>query len=283
MSRFSWKKLLISSCLVFSLVVGMVFVFRFHGDENENANVSKNADTPLVPNTQPDSGNGKIFSRSEMRAIIEGFGEPSEEDIKVFQKDERYALVMSDLSSLGVSESVRSDFLNFAYRFWFRQEKLSEKEEFGEIDMDGFTFGFSILVEDRYKFLQEKLTDDQYLSYEGQKKSDFRSEFPEFSSSTNGYSDITATFPAIRNGEHPEVQSPEDLYKVVPKEAIEKIKAGEKERSRIQREAVRAFRLEKISKEEYEKQVEASTQAMRDAINGAVTTEQEVFLFGYEF
>lgn len=279
----SGKKFSIVACLTLSLVGGMVFVFRFYGDEGENANSLNNANTPSTPPIHTDSGNEKVYSRSEMRAMIERFGEPSEEDIKVFQKDERYALVISDLSSLGVSESVRSDFLNFAYKFWFRQEKLSEKEEFGEIDMDGFAFGFSILVEDRYKFLQEKLTDDQYLSYEGQKKSEFRSEFPEFSSSTNGYSDITATFPAIRNGEHPEIQSPEDLFKVVPKEAIEKIKAGEKERSRIQREAVRAFRLEKISEEEYEKQVEASTQAMRDAINGAVTTEQEIFLFGYEF
>ena len=280
---FSWKKRLLVAFFTVSLAVGMFFVFRFYSDRNENANVSKNADTPLVSQMQSDFGNGKVFSRSEMRAIIEGFGEPSEEDIKVLQKDERYALVMSDLSSLGVSESVRSDFLNFLYSFWFQQEKLGEKEESGEINMDGFDFGLGILVEDYSKFLQEKLTDDQYLSYEGQRKPDFRSEFPGFSSSTNGYSKITSIFPTIRNGEHPEIQSAEDLYKVVPKEAIEKIIAGTRKRSKIQREAVRAFRLEQISEEEYEKQIEASTQAMRDAIDGAVTPEQEIFLFGYEF
>lgn len=283
MLMFSWKKFLIVACFIVSLVAGMFFVFRFYSDKNENANVSKNTDMPTASQTHTDFGSEKVYSRSEMRAMIEGFGEPSEEDIKVFQKDERYAVVMSDLSSLGVSESVRRDFLNFLYSFWFRQEKLGEKEESGEIDMDGFDFGLGILVEGYSEFLQEKLTDDQYLSYEGQRKSDFRAEFPEFSSSTNGYSKITSIFPTIRNGEHPEIQSSEDLYKVVPKEAIEKIIAGTRERSKIQREAVRAFRLEKISEEEYEKQVEASTQAMRDAINGAVTPEQEMFLFGYEF
>ncbi len=283
MSRFSWKKLLISSCLVFSLVAGMVFVFRFYSDKNEDANVSKNTDTPLVPQTQSDSGNGKVFSRSEMRAIIEGFGEPSEEDIKVFQKDERYKSTLDDLRRARVSEEVQDRFLAFMLLLWFRQDALGQKYDRSEIDMDGFNFGLSFLVEGMIQFWKENLTDEQYISYTGEKKSDMATSLSEESESTNGYSDITAIFPVIRNGEHPEIQSPEDLYKVVPKESIEKIKAGEKERSRIQREAIRAFRLEKISKEEYEKQIEASTQAMRDAINNAVTPEQEIYLFGYEF
>lgn len=285
MLMFSWKKLLISSCLVFSLVAGMVFVFRFYSDKNEGANVSKNADTSLVPQAQSDSGNGKVFSRSEMRAIIEGFGEPSEEDIKVFQKDERYHGFLKMLEPLegSISKETKNALIQNSYSLWFRQERLNEKEESGEIDMDGFIFGLSIIIELSDNFERDRLSDEQYMALMGVAKGELLSPLSQFSESTNGYSKITSLFPAIRNGEHPEIRSAEDLYRVVPKEAIEKIIVGSRERLRIQREAVRAFRLEKISEEEYEKRVEASTQAMRDAINDAVTPEQEVFLFGYEF
>lgn len=284
MLKLSWKKVAVSIGLTAFAVVGIVFVSRFYPNKNADTSLFNKTDSPSAQ-VRTDSGDEKVFSRSEMQAIIEGFEVPSEEDIRVFQKDERYSGFLELLKPLegGISQETKNALIQNSYLLWFRQERLIEKENFGEINMDGFTFGLNMIVKMYNDPLVERLTDEQYTALMGQSKTDLTFDIPDFSDSTRGYSEITSIFPAIRNGEHPEIQSAEDLYKVVPKEAIEKIIAGTRERSKIQREAVRAFRLEKISEKEYEKQIEASTQVMRDAINSAVTPEQEMFLFGYEF
>lgn len=277
MMQSSWKKIVVVTGLIAFVGMGFVFVSRLY--ENKN----KDSDSPSIQ-VSTNSGEEKVFSRSEMRAMLEGFGEPSEEDIRVFQKDERYGIVLDDLSQFkeNILQEKKNLILWHSYLLWFRKENLGEFYDTGKINMDGFLFGSNVILEMYDNAVRSQLSDDQYLAFMGMTKND-PLFLPQFSESTHGYSDITSIFPAIRNGEHPEIQSSEDLYKVIPKETIEKIKVGEKERSRIQRKAVRAFRLGKISEEEYEKQIEASTQAMRDAIKSAVTPEQEMFLFGYEF
>ncbi len=282
---FFWKKFLIIACLTAFLASGMFFLFRFYGDKNETSDSLEHTNVYSAAPIHTDSGSEKVFSRNEMRAMIEGFGEPSGEDIKVFQKDERYHGYLKMLESLNgsIAQETKDALMQRAYLLWFQQERLLEKEESGEIDMDGFDFGMGVIVELDDNFTREQLSDEEYRSLMGVAKDELHPLWSEFSRSTKGYSKITSIFPTIRNGEHPEIQSSEDLYKVVPKEAIEKIIAGTRERSKIQREAVRAFRLEQISEKEYERQIEASTQAMRGAINNAVTPEQEIYLFGYEF
>jgi hypothetical protein len=106
--------------------------------------------------------------------------------------------------------------------------------------------------------------------------------FPEKSDSTNGFAAIVSLFPPIRNGKYPEIQSAEDVYRRVPRSAIEKISLGSKERLRIQQEAIRDLRLERISKEVYKKRLEEGAKIMRDTVKTAVTPEQEEFLFGDE-
>lgn len=278
MLKFSWKKIVIAMVLAAFAGVGFVFVSRFYVDKGEDAD-------SLSIQVPTNSGKEKVFSRSEMRAMIEGFGEPSEEDIQVFQKDPRYADFLESLKKFDtkVSKETLNSLLRDIYLMWFRQEHLNIEYEFGRIDMDGFSLGLNILVKMRDDSAKEKLTDEQYFIFMGEEKSNIHIHIPDVSESTYGYSDILAIFPAIRNGEHPEIRSSADLYGVISKESIEKIKSGSKKMLRFQRESTRAFRLGKISQEEYDKQLDAATQAMRDAIKSAVTPEQEMFLFGYEF
>lgn len=220
-----------------------------------------------------------------MQSVIEGFGVPSEEDIRVFQEDPRYEAFSRTLENSKeiISQEVRNELMQNAYLSWFQQDSLNQKYESGELSMDGFTFGLNVIIKIGDDFVKEKLTNEQYFTLMGQSKADLAFDVPDFSDSTHGYSEITSLFPAIRNGEHPEIQSAEDLYKVVPKEAIEKIKVGSRERLRIQRESTRAFRLGKILQKEYDEQTDVSYRVMRDAIKSAVTPKQEIFLFGYEF
>jgi hypothetical protein len=160
---------------------------------------------------------------------------------------------------------------------------LVAKYESGEIDMDTYLLGLNMIMKIDSDFIKKELTDEQYLILMGETKSATKFELDERNLTSGNYSEISSLFPAIRNGEHPEIQSAEDLYKIVSKEAIEKIIAGDRERLRINRESTRAFRLGKITKEEYDKQLDAAIHSMRDAIDASVTPEQQIYLFGYEF
>lgn len=284
MTKSSWKKVAASVGLAVFFVAGIVFVSRFYMNKDKNTVLLNNANSPSIQ-IHTNSEEEKVFSRSEMQSVIEGFGVPSEEDIRVFQEDPRYEAFSRTLENSKeiISQEVRNELMQNAYLSWFQQDSLNQKYESGELSMDGFTFGLNVIIKIGDDFVKEKLTNEQYFTLMGQSKADLAFDVPDFSDSTHGYSEITSLFPAIRNGEHPEIQSAEDLYKVVPKEAIEKIKVGSRERLRIQRESTRAFRLGKILQKEYDEQTDVSYRVMRDAIKSAVTPKQEIFLFGYEF
>ena len=270
-----------------SIVAGMLFIVGIlafkqtsYLDEKKMANVPQNSKETLL---QRDTLSlGEVYTRDEMRQMIEGFGQPDEEDIIFYKKDERYGFVLDKLQQADVSEEMRDRFLAFMLLFWFRQDVLGDKYNQGEIDMDGHDFGLSVLVEGMFLFSKENLTDEQYLLYEGEKKSDTVASFPEKSDSTNGFAAIVSLFPPIRNGKYPEIQSAEDVYRRVPRSAIEKISIGSKERLRIQQEAIRDLRLERISREVYKNRLEEGAKIMRDTVKTTVTPKQEEFLFGDE-
>ncbi len=225
----SLRKIFIASIVAGVLVVVGILVFKdvpLFG-EKRMPDIIQNDERPLP---QRDTLSlGEVYTRDEMRQMIEGFGQPGEEDILFYKKDERYGFVFDKLQQAGVSEEVRDRFLAFMLLFWFRQDVLSDKYNRSEIDMDGHGFGLSVLVESMLLFSKENLTDEQYLLYEGERKSHTVTSFPEKSDSTNGFAAIISLFPPIRNGKYPEIQSAEDVYRRVPRSAIEKISLGSKE------------------------------------------------------
>ncbi len=287
MLTLSWKKLSIEICLIAVLVAAVVLVlendFFWSRDVTPlHSATLKDVQTEVSPVDQ------KVLAQtqSSILVMLEGFGTPGEDDIRVFQEDPRFLAFSSSLmGKLGgtLPEGTMKALMDSARLAWFRQDMLTKKYESGEINMDTFTLGLSMIMKIDSDFVKTELTDEQYFTRIGEPKSDTDFELEESNPTSGNYSEIASLFPAIRNGEHPEIQSAEDLYKVIPKEAIEKIAAGDRERLRVNRESTRAFRLGKISQEEYDKQLDVATQAMRDAIKSAVKPKQEVFLFGYEF
>lgn len=283
----SWKNLSIGICFIAVLATATVFVFGNVFFQNREMTSSHDTTSKDVQTEAP-SVDQKVLTQAQndMLIMLDGFGTPGEEDIRVFQKDPRSLEFSSSLTGkLGgtLPEEMMNALMDSARLAWFRQDMLAKKYESGEINMDTFTLGLSMIVKIDGDFVKKELTDEQYFTLMGEPKSATDFELEDSNPISGNYSEITSLFPAIRNGEHSEIQSSEDLYKVVPKEAIEKIAAGDRERLRINRESTRAFRLGKISREEYDKQLDVATQTMRDAIKAAVTPEQEVFLFGYEF
>lgn len=285
MFNFSGKKLLGGISFVVIFMMAVVFIFKSEFFQGGNAvlpiAVSKNSRVEVPPIDR----NTLTQDQINMLAMLEGFGTPDEEDIRILEKDSRALTFSASLKKLEgtLSKEMMHNLMKSALLAWFRQDVLTLKYESGEINMETFTFGLSMIVKIDGDFVKKELTDEQYFALMGESKSATNFELTGSVPMDGDYSEIISLFPALRNGEHPEIQSAEDLYKVIPREAIERITTGDKERLRINRESTRAFRLGKISQEEYDKQLEGATQILRDAINDAVTTEQEIFLFGYKF
>lgn len=226
----------------------------------------------------------EVLSQEEMRAIIEKFGKPTKEALRWIMNDRRHAEFLADLDAKfgeGLSKETREALLESARLLWFRHDMLDQMHDAGKINMDSYQLGLRELLRADKEVLGKVLSDEEYMTLTGETKAD-RSFEPEGTPvSSQGYSDMTSLFPALRNGERTEVSSSADVYKVVPREKVNEVIRINRERSRLQRENYQSFLAGDIPEEEFESRNTRIRQEASDRIDIVITPEQELFLYGH--
>ncbi len=224
-----------------------------------------------------------VFSQEEMRLMIEGFGKPTKEALRWIVNDRRHAEFLADLDAkLGesLSKEAREAILESARLLWFRQDMLDQMHDAGVINMDSYQLGLRELLRSDKEALVRILSDEEYMTLMGESKADRSFEPEGIPISSQGYSDMTSLFPALRNGERAEVSSSADVYKVVPREKVDEVIRINREWSRLQRENYHAFLAGDISEMEFELNDTRIKEEESVKIDAVITPEQELFLYG---
>lgn len=226
----------------------------------------------------------EVLSQEEMRVMIEKFGKPTKEALRWIVNDRRHAEFLADLDAKfgeNLSKETREALLESARLLWFQKDMLDQAHDAGTITMDSYEIGLREQFRLYKEVLEKTLSDEEYMTLMGETKTD-RSFEPEGTPvSTEGYSDMTSLFPALRNGERTEVSSSADVYKVVPREKVNEVIRINREWSRLQRENYHAFLAGDISETEFESNDVRIQREGRDKVDAVLTPEQELFLYGH--
>lgn len=226
----------------------------------------------------------EVLSQEEMRRMIEKFGKPTKEALRWIMNDRRHAEFLADLDAKfgeSLSKETREALLESARLLWFQKDMLDQVHDVGTINMDSYQLGLRELLRADKEALGKILSDEEYMTLMGESKADSSFEPEGAPISTEGYSDMTSLFPALRNGERAEVSSSADVYKVVPREKINDVLRINRERSRLQRENYQSFLAGDIPEGEFESRNTRIRQEASDRIDAVLTPEQELFLYGH--
>lgn len=223
------------------------------------------------------------LSREEIRSMIEGFGSPSERDLRWIVKDSRHQEFLDAITESlgdGISEEAVQEMIGSARLMWFRMDMLNRKQDMGEIDMDVYLLGLREIARMDNDVVASLLNDEQYVKLMGSRKDEvsFNSHYDTVS--TEGFSEATSVFTAIRNGEHPEVRSMEDLYGTVPRDVVETVMRASREHSFWQREIQHAYLAGDISEQQLRSWMDIARQEVVVRIEEVLDPEQEMFLYG---
>ncbi len=224
-----------------------------------------------------------VLSQEEMRLMIEKFGKPTKEALRWIMNDRRHAEFLADLDAKfgeSLSKETREALLESARLLWFGKDMLDQMLHAGAINMDSYQLGLRELLRADKEALGKILSDEEYMTLMGESKAD-RSFEPEGTPvSTEGYSDMTSLFPALRNGERTEVSSSADVYKVVPQEKVDDVIRISREWSRRERENYQAFLAGERNEREFELNQARIQKEAGDKIDTVLSPEEELFLYG---
>lgn len=266
---------------VFLVVVVFIVVTERRGWQSDQ---SKNFENRPV-SQEPDLLDKKEWSSENVRSLIEGFGNPTEDDLRWIKNDPRRKdFLLSIQKNLGtdIHQETALNLIRGMEMTLYRQDMLDEEYWKGDIDMSDVLLGMQIVSEMDDRTVQALLNDDQYIRLMGFSKEEFVYEIdqndPLFMD--GDYAFIWSSFPAIRSGMHPEVRSIQDVYKVVPKDVIEKIENLSKENDHRGKQITHAFYKGEISEKEYESASRDSYESLDASVRQNLSSEQFEFLFG---
>jgi hypothetical protein len=254
----------------------------------ETISVTSQVKSKPVPVVSVDQGADKflpeeVLSQKEMRLMIEKFGKPTKESLRWIVNDQRHAEFLADLDEKfgeNLSKEAREALLESARLLWFRKDMLDQALYSGTINMDSYQLGLRELLRADKEVLGRVLSDEEYTALMGESKTDSSFEPESVPISSQGYSDMTSLFPALRNGDRTEVSSSADVYKMVSMEKVDEVIRINREQARLQRESRHSFLAGDISEREFESNDARIRQEANDRIDAVLSPEQERFLYG---
>lgn len=225
----------------------------------------------------------EVLSQEEMRRMIEKFGKPTKEALRWIMNDRRHAEFLADLDAKfgeSLSKETREALLESARLLWFGKDMLDQMLHAGAINMDSYQLGLRELFRVNKEVMGSALSDEEYMALMGESKADSSFEPEGAPISTEGYSDMTSLFPALRNGERAEVSSSADVYKVVPQKKVDEVIRISREWSRRERENHHAFLAGEKDEKEFELNQARIQKEAGDKIDAVLSPEEELFLYG---
>ncbi len=224
------------------------------------------------------------MSRTEVCNLLESFGKPAKKDLEWILNDPRekeFSAQLERTIGKAISQSARDEIVESARLAWFRMMILQQKYAVGEIDFDTYMLGMEEMARMDKEVVVRNLSDEEYLKLMGEPKTarGLFETYPSEALPPVGYLEMQSLFPALRN-DHPEVQSIEDVYSVVPKETVAEVLHINREDLLRQRELQQDFLAKRISEEDYNRELDALRETTSDRINSILSVSQKVFLFG---
>lgn len=224
------------------------------------------------------------ISRLEVQRLIESFGVPEAEDLAWILKDPRekeFSRQMDQSIGKEISQEVRDEIMESARLAWFRIAALQQGYAVGTIDFDFYMLAMEEMARMDKEVVARNLSDAQYVSLMGEPKTarGLFETYPNEALPAAGYLEMRALFPGIRN-EHQEVRSPEDVYRVVPKEVVEEAIRIDRGNLLRQRELQRRFLGKKISQEDFDRELDVLREETEAKMRAVLSEYQLSFLFG---
>lgn len=224
------------------------------------------------------------MSRAEVCNLLESFGKPTKKDLEWILNDPREKGFSAQIDrTIGklISQPARDEIVESARLAWFRIATLQRKYALGEIDFDTYMLGMEEMARMDKEVVVRNLSDDEYLKLMGEPKAarGLFETYPNEALPPVGYLEMQSLFPGLRN-DHPEMQSAEDVYQVVPKETAEEVIRINRDDLLRQRELQQDFLAKRISEEEYSQELDALREVTNERINSILSVSQKAFLFG---